>query len=178
MVGFPEVGQIPRCGRAVGVPPRFPEDGLTPGKLGGVSLHRSRELLALSLLKSLYSEIRHIALNQRILVLRLRSGEQSHQLFLLCENLLFIYSVNLLQDCVIRTPAENELDTTPPLTKLMVQDFSQESRNLSREKLLFGITDLPGLGPGWLLHQWGSGIPASRRSVPRALSSWVCAKTK
>lgn len=181
------MGQIPRCGRAVGVPPRFPEDGLTPGKLRGVSLHRSREelrtlplqlLLALSLLKSLYSEIRHVALNQRILVLRLRSGEQSHWLFLLCENLLFIYSVNLLQDCAIRTPAENELDTTPSLTKLMVQDFSQESRNLSREKLLFGIRDLPGLGPGWLLHQWGSGIPASRRSVPRALSSWVCAKTK
>lgn len=175
VVGFLEVGHIPRCGRAVGVPPWFPEYGLTPGKLGRVSLHRSREelrnpapqlLIAPSLLKSLYSEIRHIALNQRILVLRLRSGEQSHWLFLLCENLLFIYLVNLLKDCAIRTPAGNELDTTPPLTKLMVQDFSQESRNLSRETLLFGITGLPGLGPGWLLHQWGSGIPASRCSVP------------
>lgn len=45
VVGFLEVGHIPRCGRAVGVPPWFPEYGLTAGKLERVSLHRSREEL-------------------------------------------------------------------------------------------------------------------------------------
>lgn len=60
------------------------------------------------------------------------------------------------------------MDTTPSLTELMVQDSSQESRNLFRETLLFRITGLPGLELGWLLHQWGSGIPLSRSSVPRS----------
>ena len=59
---------------------------------------------------------------------------------------------SFIQYTFFKVPASNKLDTTPPLTKLVVQDSFRGSRNLAWETLLFGITGLTGLELGWLPH--------------------------
>lgn len=50
----------------------------------------------------------------------------------------------------------------------MIQDSFWGFKDLDQGILLFRVTGLPGLELRWLLHQRGSGAPASRNSVPRS----------